>query len=130
MAETIKVPATHKGTLEITGTMCGQFLVHKNITTLELDFDQFPCWSVTHVKTGMRFPWVFMTEEAAIAFSEDVTPVMAWDKIAPEMAADNSATATWGKNEPTKEEKQAVGALAKKRGAFKAAVRTANALAG
>lgn len=126
MTDTIKVALTHGETTKLSGFRHGLFFIHKNITVLELDFDEWPCWSVTHIKSGMRFPWSFMTEESAVAFSEDVLPVMPWAEIQATIPVDNSHIATWGMNEPTKEQKDIVKALAAKRGGFRASVKTVN----
>ena len=114
---------THGKIGKITGTENGPFIIHENITRIEIDFDDFATWSVTHTKTGMRFPWSFTTEEAATAFCDDVLPVMPWDEVDARISG-SQEIAEWGMNEPTKEQKDAVRLCAVKRGGIRAHIRT------
>ena len=95
---TAEIKMTHGAVGEISGVECGPFIVHRNLNTIKVDFEEFPTWSVTHPRSGMRFPWSFTTEEAALAFCNDVLPVMEWDKIDATFDG-NSSLATWGRNE-------------------------------
>lgn len=111
---TIQAPASGGTTMEITGTAHGPFLIH--------DREYFPddavqIWKVTHVKSGMCFPWVFATKEAAQAFSDEVTAVIDWSAVNTERGTDpNSRTGEWASGEPTKQQQAEAKRLALARG--------------
>lgn len=85
----------------------------------DLDVDT---WSVTHKTNGVRFPWSFFAEEAAIAFAADVLPIMDWNNISVAPQLDKSdVKAQWIAGTPTKEQAATVRAAAAAHGGLKMA---------
>ncbi len=117
--ETLKVRVTGGSFVNIQGKPHGLFLVHENEQKSFLEGEFVPVWSVTHIKTGARFPWGFLTEEAATAFADDVLPLMNWEGVETKDPDDSmKVKAVWVACKPTKEQTMAIKNAYKRRGGF------------
>lgn len=63
--------------LKITGETVRCFVVHKAFPQLEARGG----WKVTHVKSGLCFPWQFWPKRRAISFAREVAELMDWDAV-------------------------------------------------
>ena len=122
MLETLTVLLINGSSGKITGRRSGPFLVHQTLTEVYCGTDEFPCWSVTHVKSTIKFPWTFMTEEAALAFCNDVLPIMRWNEVEAALDQVGERKAKWVSNGPSDQQHDLVIEAAAKRGGFRARV--------
>lgn len=122
MSLELDVAAVGGKEMRLTGEKNGPFLIHKNVQPVFVEGDDLIAWSVTHIRTGLRFPWAFFTNEAAEAFAQDVLPVMDWDSIQAELPKDRFENkAVWLKGMPTKEQHERIVRLSKQRGGIRIA---------
>lgn len=105
----IKVPVWGGKQEEVRGTKCGRFFIHHPV---HCDY-RGAVWEVTHVATGMRFPWTFEKLADAKTFAGKVENVMDWSKVKVRIDNDKRKTAFVGRT-PSKKERIAVHALAQK----------------
>ncbi len=105
-------------TVEITGDAVGSFLVHHDTCPTLLDEDIKFLWSVTHVATGMRFPFAFVWKQSARAFAKDVESLMDWSAVVMRTSPDRGKVKDeWVSGKPTREQTAAIYEAAIARGA-------------
>jgi hypothetical protein len=118
MTTTIKAPATMGATVELTGDTVGSFLVHRSTQPTFIDNDLRFLWSVTHIATGMRFPFQFFQKNAARGFAKDAEALMKWSTVKVEVGDPTKTKGEWVAGAPTKEQIAAIHAAAAARGAY------------
>lgn len=105
----ITAPATGGASLVIRGKKRGFFIIHQNAGMVFLQGDDVPAWCITHMQSATRFPWCFLTEEAASAFADDVLPMMDWEAVDVQAPDDiMMVKAIWSSPRPTKEQNAAI----------------------
>lgn len=108
--QTLTVPTVGNGEASICGEVVGPFIIHRPpgiVWTLR------KTWHVTHVKSGMRFPWDFERKETARLFCRRVRKMTDWEQVDCRRSTDPSSTkADWATNLPTEEQRKEIKALA------------------
>lgn len=97
----MRVPGTQGVSVKIEGRAVGQFIVHCHSRRVDFDCDTIPVWSVTQSTSGLRFPWIFVTEEASRAFAAEVEGLVDWSRIETRFDSGRESAAQWVKA-PTK----------------------------
>lgn len=106
--------------LEIVGDSHGPFIIHESTCAALIGMDEEQrMWRVSQIGSGVRFPWDFMTKEAAIAFAGEVSPLHDWAAIKCERDAGETTKAKWTGGEPSSAVKQKIKSLALERGGVK-----------
>jgi hypothetical protein len=99
------------GSDTVRGTPCGPFLIHKPLGGIDLGD-----WTVSHRKTGLRFPCSFLTREDARKFAKEVQSVMDFEAIEVAAPTGRDFKCEWTKGAPTVKQKEKVKKLMKKFG--------------
>lgn len=117
MTATVNAPVRGGNTVCLVGDQVGSFLVHLSTDlTFTDDGNSKFFWRITHVVSGLRFPWEFRTKKSARAFAKEVESALDWSAITVKIHADK---AQWLSGAPTKEQNAAIHKLADKYGAIK-----------
>jgi hypothetical protein len=110
--------------IEITGFDRDPFVLHESERDVTINAEvTIRVWSVTVKHRGFRFPWWFMTREAADSFAADVAPLMNWQKVSARPPRDPSKRSADWTRPPTKEQSEAIVAAAAARGGLKITTR-------
>jgi hypothetical protein len=79
---TISVPAVTRADpttvkqMKIRGVVVGLFLIHSYLIP-----EDGEVYRVTHIKSGLRLPWNFPSQKAAMAFALIMPALWNWDRI-------------------------------------------------
>lgn len=93
-----------------TGEVVGPFLIHRPVAR---SWTNGKAWHVTHIKSGLRFPWQFGRKEVARRFARRVRKLTDWDSVGAKMPSDPTINvASFTTNLPTPEQKKAIRELA------------------
>ena len=107
---TLTVPTRGSGETSISGELVGPFVIHR---PPGLSWYLTKAWHVTHVKTGMRFPWEFEKKETARRFARLVRKMTDWDQVGCRRGDDpDNAKGVFTTERPTEEERKKIRALA------------------
>ena len=105
MALTISAPTIGGGQMELTGQKRGPFLIHRQVFGSG--------WAVTHIDTGMKFPWCFETGRKAEAFAKSARHILDWDSIKVNIVEREHRFRSKFIKGPTRAQKKAIYDLAK-----------------
>lgn len=108
--QTLTVPIRGGGDTSISGEVVGPFLIHR---PAGFSWGGFKLWQVTHVKSGLRFPWDFEKKEIARRFARRVRKMTDWENVGARMGDDpTSAKGVFTTDLPTPEQREKIKALA------------------
>lgn len=108
--QTVTVPTRGSGETSISGEVVGPFLIHRPAGAGW--FLGPKLWHVTHIKTGMRFPWEFEKKNTARRFCRLVRKMTDWEQVGCRIEDPTSARGTFTTNLPTEEQRKNIKALA------------------
>jgi hypothetical protein len=108
--QTLTVPTLGSGETSISGEVAGPFIIHR---PPGLSWFQPKVWHVTHIKSGMRFPWEFEGKKTARRFARLVRKMTDWEQVECRRGDDpTSAKGLWTTDIPTEEQRKNIRALA------------------
>lgn len=109
MELTISAPMTNGKQIELTGQKRGPFLIHYSIDG----------WLVTHIETGMKFPWFFESKREAAAFAYSAARILDWSSIKVKIVQRKCGRKSKFTKGPTPEQTKAIHDLANAYGGMK-----------
>jgi hypothetical protein len=109
MELTISAPMTNGTQIELTGQKRGPFLIHCSIDG----------WLVTHIETGMKFPWCFENKRKAASFASNAARILDWSSIKVKIVSRQRERKSKFVKGPTPEQTRAIFDLAKASGGMK-----------
>lgn len=107
--QTLTVPTRGGDETPIIGEVAGPFIIHR---PPGLRWLGHRVWHVTHIKTGMRFPWEFEGKETARQFARRVRKMTDWDQVGCRRPSDPlNAKGVFTTDLPTEEQRKNIKAL-------------------